>query len=83
MDTDLPLGLIVLVAAIVSFVVLAYGTIAKTKWGINLSPIKCPNCQTVRSRGPRIPKDAYEAKWGGATCEKCGTKMDKWGRVRT
>ncbi len=80
---SLPVGLIVAAAVIVGFAIVVYGTVAKTKWGINLSPIKCPSCNKVQPRGPRIPADAYETKWGGMTCADCGTKMDKWGRVRT
>lgn len=58
-----------------------YGTIAKTSWGINLSQVTCPRCQAVQPKS-RKPTDAYEVKWGGCTCAQCGTKMDKWGRVR-
>lgn len=54
----------------------------KTKWGFNSSPAKCPTCGKEQPRGPRMPRDAYEAMWGGRTCSGCGTKMDKWGRVR-
>jgi hypothetical protein len=75
-------GSIIVVVALVFFVIIVYGTVAKTKWGINLSRIQCPTCGKTQSRGPRVPADAYEAKWGGMTCADCATKMDKWGRAR-
>jgi hypothetical protein len=62
-------------------VALIYGSIAKTDWGINFSPVNCPRCQTAQAF-VRKPADGREAKWGGYTCSQCGTKMDKWGRVR-
>ncbi len=59
-----------------------YGTVAKTNWGINFSQVTCPTCRTPQPK-VRKPADAQEVKWGGYTCAQCGTKMDKWGRVRT
>jgi hypothetical protein len=59
--------------------VLVYGSIAKTRWGINLRPVSCPKCGTPMPR-VRVPVSGSEALWGGATCPKCGCRMDKWGR---
>lgn len=60
-------------------VLVVYGTIKKNRWGINLRPISCPNCGAVMPR-VRVPASGSEGMWGGMTCPKCGTKMDKWGR---
>lgn len=72
------------------FIILAIGSVAvlvgtfnKGKWGINLKvPEACPVCTVPRPRGMRVPADRHEAMWGGWTCKACGTKLDKWGRVR-
>ncbi|MFT3997216.1 MAG: hypothetical protein QM667_07405 [Asticcacaulis sp.] len=61
---------------------LVCGTLFKTSWGINLNPPKsCPSCQSSLS-GFRAPADSEEALWGGWTCQGCGTKLDKWGRIK-
>jgi len=77
-----PLFLLIIFVVCVGMAVVIYGSIAKTKWGINLSAIQCPACQTVIPR-VRIPTDPYEVKWGGGTCQQCGMKVDKWGRIRS
>jgi hypothetical protein len=75
--------LIVLIVAIALAVgLLVYGTVAKTRWGINFTGATCPSCGLAMPR-TRPPADAKEAAWGGWTCEKCGTKADKWGRARS
>lgn len=83
MDTSDTLGLIVSVAFFAALLIAAaliiYGTIAKTRWGINLRRLTCPNCGTQMPR-VRVPKSARETLWGGVTCPSCGCKMDKWGR---
>jgi hypothetical protein len=58
-----------------------YGTLTKNGFGYNFSPVKCPTCQTLQP-WKRKPADDDERLWGGWTCTNCGTKMDKWGRVR-
>jgi hypothetical protein len=66
----------------IGVILVIYGTVAKTNWGINFSPPKsCPKCNTALSN-IRAPKGTEEALWGGFTCSNCGTKMDKWGRVK-
>ena len=50
------------------------------KWGINLKPTKCANCGTP-APVVRVPEDAEQAMWGGATCRGCGARLDKWGKV--
>jgi hypothetical protein len=46
------------------------------------APPKCPGCSSPLPVA-RVPQDGHEAMWGGWTCEACGTKLDKWGKVRT
>ena len=79
---DSSLLLLICAVPLLGFGIILYGSIAKTRWGANFSAVRCPNCQTIQPR-IRLPTDAYEAMWGGATCTRCETKMDKWGRLRT
>jgi hypothetical protein len=59
-----------------------YGTFTKTKWGINLRRVACPNCGTEQGRF-RAPASGKQAMWGGHTCPTCHCEMDKWGRRAT
>jgi hypothetical protein len=75
-----------MVLVLITFVVLGigmvfviYGTIAKTKWGINVNPVLCPRCRTPLPT-VRRPLNTRQALWGGYTCAGCGTEVDKWGR---
>lgn len=52
----------------------------KSKWGINLTRVTCPVCQTKQPM-IRMPGSAEQALWGGTTCPKCGTKLDKYGNI--
>ena len=72
-------AIVVLILAMI-FAGLIYGTVKKTDWGINFSPVHCPKCGT-RVPFVRAPKSTNQAMWGGHTCPKCGTQMDKWGRA--
>jgi hypothetical protein len=49
------------------------------KFGINLDPVHCPNCGELQPAS-RKPANKREMLWGGWTCEKCGAKMDKYGK---
>jgi hypothetical protein len=49
------------------------------KWGINLNPVKCPQCGTEQTRGFRWPTSWRQAMWGGWTCKNCRCEMDKYG----
>ena len=60
-------------------VLVTYGTIAKNRWGINIRPISCPRCNTPLPT-VRQPHTVRQTLWGGWTCTKCGTEVDKWGR---
>jgi hypothetical protein len=73
------ISLVVMCLFLIGGLVVAYGTIAKNKWGINLDPIRCPSCGVAQPR-VRKPTSLRQAMWGGQTCAVCGTEMDKWGR---
>ncbi len=48
------------------------------KMGLNFSTDnKCPSCGTDIPTFRR-PKNFRQMMWGGWTCEKCGTEVDKW-----
>ena len=55
------------------------GTLRQSRSGINLSRIVCPKCGELQ---PSVRKPAHvkQAMWGGSTCPRCGTEMDKWGK---
>jgi hypothetical protein len=57
----------------------AYGTLVKNRWGVNLSAVSCPRCNTALPR-VRQPQSIRHALWGGWTCPVCGTEVDNWGR---
>jgi len=46
-------------------------------------PRNCPACGSPLPRPPRWPADLQEALWGGWTCKSCGSKIDRWGRIRS
>ena len=50
----------------------------RSKLGVNLKEVKCPECGTVQPK-VRRPKNLRQAMWGGWTCPTCGCEMDKWG----
>jgi len=52
----------------------------KSKWGINLTRVTCPVCQTKQPI-VRMPGSTEQALWGGTTWPKCGTKLDKYGNI--
>jgi hypothetical protein len=76
------ISIIVVVLFAVGGCLVAYGSVAKTRWGINLRRVSCPNCGTQMPR-VRVPVSGREALWGGDVCPKCGCEMDKWGRRLT
>ena len=51
-----------------------------TKWGVNLKRVICPVCQT-RQPIIRMPNSLDQGLWGGTTCPKCQTKLDKYGNI--
>ena len=62
----------------VAVATVGYGILTKSKWGINVEPVKCPNCRTSAPVW-RKPTSFNQMMWGGHTCSQCGTEMDKWG----
>lgn len=83
---------VVLVVALIIFGVLfstaiAFGTVLvirdtirqRGKWGINLKPSVCIECDTPMPTF-RKPASWRQAMWGGWTCAECGFELDKWGR---
>ena len=65
-----------------------HSTVKKKRFGINMEfrktgKITCPNCKnliTIKS-GFKQPRSWNEILWGSLTCNQCGQKIDKWGRV--
>jgi hypothetical protein len=62
----------------VGAVLVAYGTLAQNRWGINLGAVLCPRCDTPLPKA-RKPQSLRQAMWGGGTCPACGVEVDKWG----
>jgi len=53
-------------------VLVAWGTVTKNRWGINLEPARvCPRCKAPRP-AMRVPQSTRQALWGGYTCPSCG-----------
>jgi len=50
----------------------------KSKWGINLDKVKCPECG-AKQPSLRIPKYLEQLIFGGWNCENCSCRMDKYG----
>ena len=55
------------------------GTIRKTRFGINFVNVFCPVCRIAVSTLFSKPRTFREWIWGGATCNNCDCRMDKWG----
>ena len=51
----------------------AYGTIARNRWGINHSAVSCPRCHSPLPT-QRQPRSRRQRLWGGWTCAACGAK---------
>lgn len=52
----------------------------KSNLGINLKRVYCPSCGTKQAF-IRKPKNSRQAMYGGSTCPKCNTEMDKYGQM--
>lgn len=52
----------------------------KSKWGLNLGRVVCPVCGTKQPIF-RMPANREQAMWGGTTCPKCHTNLDKYGNI--
>ena len=67
---------------VLGILLVAFGTVTKNRWGINLEPVNCPACGSLMPK-VRRPASLKQALWGGGTCGKCGCEIDKWGRLIT
>jgi hypothetical protein len=70
----LAVGLLVFIAVLKIF------NKKNSKWGVNLKRVYCPVCDT-KQPFIRFPDSFRQAMWGGTTCPKCHTHLDKWGQV--
>lgn len=52
----------------------------QSKNGINLKAVYCPNCNR-KQPFIRIPKNTSQILYGGTTCPKCSTELDKYGNI--
>ena len=67
------------IAAVPAIILVARDTIRGTgKWGINMSGVNCPRCNYPLPR-VRRPRNERQRLWGGWTCPRCATEVDKWG----
>lgn len=88
MDADTLAMLITIPLAVVIALTLAAGAVLvvrdtirrRGKWGINTSPVQCPECGEP-APVVRAPENLRQTLWGGCTCAHCGLEYDKWGRA--
>jgi hypothetical protein len=74
------LAIIMALGLAVGAVLVIRDTVRKRgRWGINLRPVRCPECDCPAPT-VRVPKNLQQTLWGGCTCEECGTEFDKWGQ---
>ena len=52
----------------------------KSKYGLNFKRTYCPVCSTKQPI-VRVPKNRNQILYGGNTCSKCQTELDKYGDV--
>jgi hypothetical protein len=74
--------LVTMSVLLLGVLLVAFGTLTKNRWGINLEPVNCPACGSPMPK-VRRPESVKQALWGGETCGKCRCEMDKWGRLIT
>lgn len=81
----MPELMILILAAIASVVagILSKKLILKVwpksgKMGINSEKVSCPECGQLMPE-TRKPANMRQFLWGGWTCERCGTELDKYG----
>lgn len=80
MSMEVAVLAIVLVGSAVGGISVLYGTLAKNRWGINCNPVTCPRCGVLLPLRQAGRPTLNQALWGGKTCRRCGTQVDKWGR---
>jgi hypothetical protein len=56
------------------------GGLSVLLFGLLMPKKRCPNCGTPfpRFRKPTFNRQTF---WGGATCEKCGCEVNRYGRA--
>ena len=52
----------------------------QSRFGINLKRVYCPVCNTLQPR-IRLAQNINQILYGGSTCPKCHTKLDKYGNI--
>jgi hypothetical protein len=79
--THLSLDTIITAIIITGFILyLIIASKNKSKFGINLKRVHCPVCNTKQPI-IRKPGNVEQALYGGTTCPKCQTNLDKYGNV--
>jgi RNase P subunit RPR2 len=69
-----------IVGGIAVVIVFVIASKYKSKLGINLKRVNCPVCN-AKQPIVRTPRNMPQALYGGTTCPKCNTNLDKYGSV--
>ncbi|MES2650913.1 MAG: hypothetical protein V4663_04195 [Bacteroidota bacterium] len=69
-----------IIIIVVVIIILKRKSNSASKFGINLSTVYCPVCQTKQPQ-IRIPKNINQILYGGNTCTNCKTELDKYGNI--
>ena len=70
-----PLAVALLLIVAAAAVLVVSGTLARNRWGINLSRVLCPRCLR-----PIPASSLSKFLFGNRQCPECDTVVDKWGR---
>jgi ssDNA-binding Zn-finger/Zn-ribbon topoisomerase 1 len=70
--------IITIIIIVIVFIVLVISK--DSNFGINLKRVYCPKCNEKQPI-VRKPNGQRQALYGGHTCRKCGTEMDKYGDI--
>jgi len=68
---------LMMIFALVVFLILGR---RKHRYGLNFKRVYCPNCK-LKQPWIRKPANKMQKMFGGWTCSKCKTQMDKYGDV--
>lgn len=71
------LGLVVVIALIIYLISIKKDS-KDAKFGINFKRVYCPKCN-LKQPLIRKPKNERQMLYGGNTCKKCNTEMNKYG----
>jgi hypothetical protein len=58
---------------------IAWGTIARNRWGLKLGKVNCPRCLRAIPKPDGIA-GVWQSFFGGGRCTECKTLVNKWGR---